>query len=327
MGGTIRAAINLAGYLADRYDVEIISHLPAQRASPTSRSTRGVKVVALDDQRKGARRAACGRCAGCCAGFSSALYHPADIRKHNHNLWTDVQLVRHLRGARGIAIASRPGHIIQLADLAAARPDHGRARADEPALARQEPAQGDAPPLRQARRARRAHRAGPRGVRARARTAPPRRCGGCPNTVRAIEPPRADLGAKRIFAAGRYTPQKGYDFLIHAWAPVAAQAPGLGAEDLRQRPVEVARCRRGSRRRASASRPTLAGPTDDVPGEMAQASIYALSLALRGLPARAGGGDEQGHGVRRLRLPDRARPTSSTTTATACWCRPRTSRA
>ena len=40
----------------------------------------------------------------------------------------------------------------------------------------------------------------------------------------------------------------------------------------------------------------LAGPTEDVPGEMAQASIYALSLALRGVPARAHRGDEQGDG-------------------------------
>ena len=47
-----------------------------------------------------------------------------------------------------------------------------------------------------------------------------------PNTVARVEPPRADLSAKRIFAAGRYTAQKGYDMLIPAFAPVAEAHPG-----------------------------------------------------------------------------------------------------
>ena len=46
-----------------------------------------------------------------------------------------------------------------------------------------------------------------------------------PNTVREVEPPQADLTAKRIFAAGRYTSQKGYDMLIPAFAPVAEAHP------------------------------------------------------------------------------------------------------
>ena len=165
MGGTIRAAINLAGYLADRYEVEIISTY-RRNDEPYFAFDPRVKVVALDDQRKGVRQP---RLRKLLNRFSSALYHPADIRKHNHTLWTDIQLVRHLRRAEGIAIASRPGQIMQLADLAAAGADHGRARADEPALALEDPAQGDAPPLRQARRPRRAHRAGPRRIRERPR--------------------------------------------------------------------------------------------------------------------------------------------------------------
>ena len=114
MGGTIRAAVNLAGYLADRYEVEIISTY-RRNDEPYFAFDPRVKVVALDEQRKGVPRP---RLRKHLSRFSSALYHPADIRKHNHTLWTDIQLVRHLRRAEGIAIASRPGHIMQLADLA-----------------------------------------------------------------------------------------------------------------------------------------------------------------------------------------------------------------
>src|SRR4030095_13088218 len=128
-------------------------------------------------------------------------YHPADIRKHNHTLWTDIQLVRHLRGAEGIAIASRPGHIMQLGALAlpglitvgleqmnlrshsknlrrAMIHRYGRLDAlavltDQDRAAYETALDGSAPPMWR-----------------------------LPNTVRAIEPPRADLTARRIFAAG-----------------------------------------------------------------------------------------------------------------------------
>ena len=73
--------------------------------------------------------------------------------------------------------------------------------------------------------------------------------------------------------------------LIPAFAPVAARAPGLGAEDLRPRRGhgEAAAAlidEQGLERAAS----TLAGPTDDVPGEMAQASVYVLSSRYEGFP-------------------------------------------
>ncbi len=55
MGGTIRAAVNLAGYLADRYEVEIISTY-RRNEEPYFAFDPRVKVVALDDQRKGVPR-------------------------------------------------------------------------------------------------------------------------------------------------------------------------------------------------------------------------------------------------------------------------------
>lgn len=281
MGGTIRAAINLAGYLADRYEVEIVSTY-RRNDEPYFAFDPRVKVVALDDQRKGALSRRQRWLRSVLSRFSSALYHPADIRKHNHDLWTDLQLVRHMRRAQGIAIASRPGHIIQLADLAL--PGlitvgleqmnlHSHARNLRKAmLSRYRKLDALAVLTDQDREA---------YERAMNGSAPP--MWRLPNTVRAIEPPRADLSAKRIFAAGRYTPQKGYDFLIHAWAPVARKHPEW----------ELKICGTGqSKSRLQArideegigDRTTLAGPTDDVPGEMARASIYALSSRFEGFP-------------------------------------------
>ena len=278
MGGTIRAAVNLAGYLADRYEVEIISTY-RRNDEPYFAFDPRVKVIALDEQRKGVPRPWLRKHL---SRFSSALYHPADIRKHNHTLWTDIQLVRHLRRAEGIAIASRPGHIMQLADLAlpglitvgleqmnlrshsknlrrAMIHRYGRLDAlavltDQDRAAYEKALDGSAPPMWR-----------------------------LPNTVRAIEPPRADLSARRVFAAGRYTPQKGYDYLIHAWAPVARAHPDW----------ELKICGNGHTKDRLQARidqeqigdqTTLAGPTDDVPGEMAQASVYALSSRFEGFP-------------------------------------------
>jgi len=107
MGGTIRAAVNLAGYLADHHDVEIISTY-LRRGHPYFPIDPRVKVTALEDQRPGGIPRRAQPVYRVLRRFSSALYHPADYRAHNHNLWTDVRLVRMLRRKTGIVIASRP---------------------------------------------------------------------------------------------------------------------------------------------------------------------------------------------------------------------------
>jgi glycosyltransferase involved in cell wall biosynthesis len=281
MGGTIRAAINLAGYLASHHDVEIISTY-RRREAPYFAFDPRVTVTALDDERPGAypwpRRLA----RALLRRVPSALYHSADIRAHNHSLWTDIQLVRLLRGRRGIAIAGRPGQNILLADLAVPglitvgleqmnlrshakhlRKVMLRRYRDLDALAvltaedmadYERSMNGGAPPMWR-----------------------------LPNTVREIEPPSADLSARRIFAAGRYTPQKGYDMLLRAFAPVAERHPewelkifgrGKREQELRALVAEL----------GLEERVELAGPTDDVPGEMARASVYALSSRFEGFP-------------------------------------------
>ena len=281
MGGTIRAAINLAGYLADHKDVEIVSTY-RRREEPYFAFDPRVKVTALDDERKGATPRHLRPLRALLRRIPSALYHPADIRKHNHSLWTDIRLVRLLRRQRGVVIGSRPGHNMLVADLAVPGlvgigleqmnlRSHAR-NLRRAMLRRYKDLDGLAVLTEQDRGEYEAAMNG---------TAPP--MWRIPNTVARVEPPRADLGAKRIFAAGRYTHQKGYDMLIPAFAPVAEAHPEW----------ELKLCGRGKdtqmlrdliAEHGLEERVLLDGPTDDVPGEMAQASIYVLSSRFEGFP-------------------------------------------
>jgi glycosyltransferase involved in cell wall biosynthesis len=281
MGGTIRAAINLAGYLADHKEVEIVSTY-RRREEPYFAFDPRVKVTALDDERPGATPLHQRPLRAVLRRIPSALYHPADIRKHNHSLWTDIRLVRLLRGARGVMIGSRPGHNILVADLKVPglvgiglEQMNLRSHAKnlrKAMLRRYQDLDGLAVLTEQDRQ---------EYARAMDGTAPP--MWRIPNTVARVEPPRADLGAKRIFAAGRYTAQKGYDFLIPAFAPVAAAHPDWELK-LCGRGKDTEKLRALIAEHGLEDRVILDGPTDDVPGEMAQASIYALSSRFEGFP-------------------------------------------
>ena len=281
MGGTIRAAINLAGYLADHKDVEIISTY-RRNDEPYFAFDPRVKVIALEDQREGAIPRHLRPLHAVLSRVPSALYHPADIRKHNHNLWTDIQLVRRLRGATGVAIGSRPGHNILLADLkvpglVTIGLEQMNLRSHARNLRRAMLGRyGDLDGLAVLTEQDRDHYA-----EAMNGTAPP--MWRIPNTVARVEPPRADLTAKRIFAAGRYTAQKGYDFLIPAFAPVAAAHPDWELK-LCGRGKDTAKLRALVAEHGLEGRVILDGPTDDVPGEMTQASIYVLSSRYEGFP-------------------------------------------
>ena len=281
MGGTIRAAINLAGYLADHKEVEIVSTY-RRREQPYFAFDPRVKVTALDDERKGATPRHLRPLRALLRRIPSALYHPADIRKHNHSLWTDIHLVRLLRRQRGVMIGSRPGHNILVADLKVPGMvgigleqmnlrSHGKDLRNA-MLRRYRDLDGLAVLTEQDRE---------EYTQAMNGTAPP--MWRIPNTVARVEPPRADLSAKRIFAAGRYTAQKGYDFLIPAFAPVAAAHPDWELK-LCGRGKDTEKLRALIAQHGLEDRVTLAGPTDDVPGEMAQASIYALSSRYEGFP-------------------------------------------
>ena len=96
MGGTIRAAFNLAEYMQARgWQVEIISGYRDRDEPFFGAFPAGVPVYDLDDRRKHGlvRRLLRKR--------PSHLMPAADRASTGFSLWTDIQLVRRLRGRAG----------------------------------------------------------------------------------------------------------------------------------------------------------------------------------------------------------------------------------
>ena len=282
MGGTIRAAHNLGRYLAaNGYDVELISAMRTREEPFFGSFPPGVKVRALDDRRPGAVPLALRPVRKLLRKQSSVLYPPSDRRASTWNVWVDVQLVRALHKRTGILMGTRPGLNILAAFL---RPPGMTVVGLE-----QMNLGHHIRPLRKAM----AKRYGGLDVLV-ALTEEDRenyhelldgrvRLDVIPNTVHDVEGPRADLGRRRVLAAGRFEYQKGYDMLIEAFAQVHAKHPDW----------ELRICGHGKLRpqfeQAIAEHGLgdvveLPGPSEDLPGEMEQASIYALSSRFEGFP-------------------------------------------
>lgn len=282
MGGTIRAALNMAGHLAATHDVEIVSAYRRREESFFGAFPPGVRVHALDDQRRGHAPAGL-------AGWvrrqlrkrSSVLMSPHDGTSHEFTLWSDVRLVRRLRGARGHLIGTRPGLNLMAAllsppgcatiGLEQMHLDHHR-RALRRAMRRAYPRLDRIVVLTE--RDERNYTALLEGRGRLARI---------PNTVREMEGAPADLAAPVVLTAGRLRLQKGFDLLIGAYAQVAGEFP-----DWRLRI-----CGSGKERRELLDLIeahdvgdviALEGPSERLGEDMAAASIFALSSRYEGFP-------------------------------------------
>ena len=284
MGGTIRANLNLARHLAlSGYDVEIISIVRGQgRMKPFFGAfPEGVKVVALDDQRRVATPPGPAWLRKRLRARSSVLMNPADRTYKGFSLWVDIRLVRALRRRTGFLIATRPGLNLIAAELA------------PPGLVLIGEEQ-----MNLAHHNRRLRRAMPRlyprldaltVLTSRDREAyeahvgPGLRIERIPNTARDMGSGRADLGSRTVLTAGRLATQKGYDMLIPAWAIVAAEHPDWrleihGSGPLRKE-LEALVVTHGLSESVS-----LEGPSRDLGADMDRASIYVLSSRVEGLP-------------------------------------------
>jgi glycosyltransferase involved in cell wall biosynthesis len=283
MGGTIRTTLNFAGHLASKgYEVEILSIGRGRDKPFFGEFPAGVNVVPLDDKRPGKepswllhplRRAMRKR--------SSVLFHPVDKAAKGFNLWVDWQLVKRLRRKTGYLIGTRPGLNLLAVDLAPpglvlVGQEHMHLQEHDEilqrAIKRLYPKLDALAVLTEKDRKRYA-----RHLRKRVEVAR------IPNTVRDLGDVRADLSAKRILTAGRFTRQKGYDRLIKTWEMIADKHPDW----------ELRICGKGPwqnklelmiERRGLGGSVTLAGPSTDLGAEMAQASIFVLSSRWEGLP-------------------------------------------
>jgi glycosyltransferase involved in cell wall biosynthesis len=282
MGGTIRAAHNMAGHLAARgYDVEIGSIFRLRGEPFFGSFPEGVKVTAVDDHREEATPRVLRPVRRLLRRFHSVMAHPRDAQNEWWNLWVDIKLARLLRRRTGILVTTRPSlNLIsaQYANPALIKVGLEQINLDtwnkilQKAMARQYRkldvlvalTAGDVANYN-------------RLLDGDLRLAQ------IPNTVHAMGGPDPDLATKTLIAAGRLTSQKGFDFLIPAFAKVADQHPdwtlkicgkGKDRDALKQMIAEL----------GLKGRVKLAGPAQDMGAAFAEASIFVLSSRYEGFP-------------------------------------------
>jgi glycosyltransferase involved in cell wall biosynthesis len=283
MSGAIRAAFNLAGQLALRHEVEVVS-ITRSRRRPFLPVPPGVRVTSVENPQAPAQGGWRGLLRRVLSRFDSLLLHPEEQRYVGGRLtlWTDVLLVRRLRriGA-GALITNRPSLNLLGAQLA------------RPGIAVFAQEQRDLSVRSQEIRER--MRSGYSGLEAlavltdRDRAAYDALLGGAtrvvtiPNAVTELPGPRSDLSRPIVVAAGRLTRQKGFDYLIPAFARVAPRAPGwrlriCGDGPLRHQLSGLVAAH------DSADRIELLGQVRDIASELQQASIFVLSSRSEGFP-------------------------------------------
>jgi glycosyltransferase involved in cell wall biosynthesis len=281
MGGTIRAAFNLAEYLTERgYEVEVISAVRDREEPFFGAFPAGVRVTTLLDRRSSRPRSPL--LERLLRSLPSLLMPEADRAVTAFSLWTDIRLVRRLRGRAGFLMGTRPGVNAAIARL------------DAPGLITIGLEQMNY--KKHIRKMRKLIRQHYRGLDALV-VLTEEDCAEydrvfdgaipllhrIPNTVRPLAGAKADLDAKVVYSAGRLRKQKGFDFLIPAWAETAHLHPEWrlrlrGAGELRERLEALIE------EYDVTDTVTLEGPADDIGADMAQASIFVLSSRFEGFP-------------------------------------------
>jgi glycosyltransferase involved in cell wall biosynthesis len=281
MGGTIRAAFNVAGYLAGHFDVEIVS-IGRGRAQPFFGAfPPGVRVVTLEDRRPSVLGGRLPLVQRLLRRFPSVLMHPHDRTYKGWNLWVDLRLVRHLRRRAGYVIGTRPGLNLLAADLAL--PGFVAIGEEQMHFAHHRPE------LRGAMK--RAYRRLDALVvlTDRDRRTYEQRLDGpanvvrIPNAIGDLDGRRADLDAKVVLAAGRLSPQKGFDLLIDAWGRIAPAHPDWRLRLCGEGPLRDELAARIRDRGLSGSI-SFEGAARDLGAEMERASVFVLSSRFEGLP-------------------------------------------
>jgi glycosyltransferase involved in cell wall biosynthesis len=283
MGGTIRAALNLAEYLAARdYEVQIVTTYRRRDTPFFGEFAPGVQVVALDDQRPGAEpRGLARHVRRALKRRRSVLYHPSDRLSAEFSLWSDIRLARLLRRRTGFLMSTRAGYNLLAAELSP--PGMVTIGLEQVHLHQHGPEIRKAMPgpyrsmdafvvLTEQDMAEYEKLLGTRANLHR-----------IPNTVREMGGEKADMSIRTVLAAGRLRRQKGFDLLVPAFAQVAAEFPDwrlrLCGSGLLHKQLAAQIAESGAAEQIS-----LEPAAERLGDEMAKASIFALSSRFEGFP-------------------------------------------
>ncbi|KAB8195539.1 glycosyltransferase [Nonomuraea phyllanthi] len=278
MGGTIRTVFNLAGHLADRHDVEIVSVLK-EAEEPFFPVDPRVRFRYLDDR----LHPSADPLRAMLSKLPSRIIPEEESAHHRFTLWTDLKLARFLRSLdTGVLISTRPGLNLAVAQLA---PPGVITIGQEHVALR---THGEAIQALVKRRYRRLDavvaltKADLRDYR---ETLPkkPRKLTRIPNAVPPMTGGTSDLTAKVAVAVGRMTRIKGFHRLITAWQTVAAAHPDWKLRIYGAGPQQENLARQIAEAGLEGT-VELPGPTSDVGAELEKASIFVLSSRHEGFP-------------------------------------------
>jgi glycosyltransferase involved in cell wall biosynthesis len=277
MGGTIRTALNLAGHLAHRYDIEIIS-VVRKREEPFFAFPPGVRVVDVDDRT--VRPGPLGRLL---ARMPSVLTPPRDVTAPGVSLLTDLRLVRTLLSGRtDVLVGTKPVHNMLIAEVAPRSvvtigQDHMNLTAYKPwqraGIVRSYPRLDLLTVLT---------RASVDGFGELLDGGRPRIVQ-MPNAIPRLNGGPAGPDRKVIVAAGRLVRQKGYDLLVKAYAEVAPAHPDWSLRIFGSG-RDRTKLTRMIAERGLDKWVELCGSTPDLGSELAEASVFVLSSRYEGMP-------------------------------------------
>jgi glycosyltransferase involved in cell wall biosynthesis len=279
MGGTIRTVLNLAGHLAQRHEVEILSVM-RRRDVPFFELPPGVKVTALDDQRPGATPRPLRLVRRILRSRRSVLMPPATHPFGSTSLWTDVRLARALRGRSGLLIGSHPSLNLLAADLSppgviTIGQEHMHLNAHgkrlRRAMAKQYPRLDALVVLTE------------QDAEEFSASVPGANVEVMPNSVRDMGGGPPALTGTTIAAAGRLTPQKGFDLLIEAFARIAPDHPDWRLRIYGGGPHKQA-LQQLVDEHGLADVVSLPGPAKDLGKQMEDAAVFVLSSRFEGFP-------------------------------------------
>ena len=281
-GGTIRTVLNLGGHLAAEHDVEIVSVL-RRRPEPFFPVSPRLRIRFADDRTAPPRGRSARLLARALSRLPSVITPVDDASFRGMTLWTDLRLLRVLCGrAPDVLVGTRPSLNLLIADLAprgvvTIGQDHMNLAAYRPGLRREiERAYRRLTALSVlTERSRADYGAALAGA--------PTRIVRIPNALPRLPGGPSPRRDRVLLAAGRLTRQKGFDLLIRAYEPLAAEHPDWTLRIFGSG-VQRDRLRRMIDERGLAGRVVLAARTGDLAGEMERASVYVLPSRFEGMP-------------------------------------------